>query len=599
MNPVIKISLAILFLFCVSARAAFAQGEQEVKPEIVFEDPAKEDVFIVKIKEAKDWKEAMAVCEDALRQCETYEDYEKLSQDVKKLIDRLKDYKYPDVLYYVYAKIRVEELSYLTKKNDIDSGRIYMSVNEKYHNDALACLDMASSETKSKDLDIDIYFLRLLIFKELFQPEKVDEVFNEMIERIAGYTEDKIKNIEKLNEISQKFSDKDLPDYAMKLKLVYASKVDLDSAKRITEDIKVSADKYFDEGRMKEALTTYDTYLKLAENYYDKDVITTRLMDIAEKYFNKARYKEAIQYYALYLFKYSDSHLADYCSYKLALSLYYDKDYANAAAKFEEFLNTYQNSIWFEKGFENLCRLYYENLSIQIAMMSLRKLVDSYPRRDTRDYAELLIGILYYNSTDYNKALGIFKKLQNDFPRSAYLYAASLLTQDINDIKKAHAPSYSFGSKDAYKVWEPYTPINADIDVGEGAQIIESKDAGGIGKIFVKTKSSSKVTFTINGLEDMDRFSEFWQDKEDQSRLPRKMRDQTEKDLLFFTWSNPDGGKFLDDKQTLTKAWKAPQEPGDYVMTIDIGDLALVRPPDSGSKKDLAKTITIHITVEK
>ncbi len=97
----------------------------------------------------------------------------------------------------------------------------------------------------------------------------------------------------------------------------------------------------------------------------------------------------------------------------------------------------------------------------------------------------------------------------------------------------------------------------------------------------------------------MDRFSEFSQDKEDESRLPKKIRDQTEKDLPFFTWSNPEGGKFLDDKQALTRAWKAPQEPGEYVMTINIGDLGLIRPPDSGSKKDPAKTITIHITVEK
>ena len=102
----------------------------------------------------------------------------------------------------------------------------------------------------------------------------------------------------------------------------------------------------------------------------------------------------------------------------------------------------------------------------------------------------------------------------------------------------------------------------------------------------------------MSNLEDVDRFNEYWQDKEDESRLPRKVRDETEKDLIFFTWSGTDSGKFLDDKQTLSRIWQAPQEPGDYVININAGDLALVRPPDTGSRKDTAKTLTIHVAVE-
>jgi len=550
------------------------------------------------IKSAKDWDGARAESEKAISACQSYEDYEKLASDIKKALLTQKEPKYSDVVYYMCAKNRVKELSYLTKKNDIDSGRIYMSVSEKYYNDALDCLDKASKSTKSKDLDINIYFLRFLISKEMFQADKVDVIFGEIINKITSYTPDVTKNISKLNEVSQLFSDEGLPDYAMKLKLLYAAKVDPASAKMIADDIKANADKYFDAGQAKEALATYDTYLKLAENYYDKDALATRIMDIAERYFNKGHYKEAVKYYSMYLFKYSDSKVADYCSYKLGMSLYYNKEYQKAIEKLEEFLNTYQNSVWFEKAFESLCRLYYENLDIDGAMAALQKITDKYPRRDSRDYAYLLIGILHYNKTEYDKSAEVLKKMQSDFPRSVYIYAAGQLIQDIDDIKKGAAPSYSFGSKDLYKVWEPYMPINCGISVSEGAETIEKKDAKP-GEIFIKAAPGAKVTFNMTGLEDLDRFNEYMQDKEDQSRLPRKIRDETEKDLVFFSWSGPEGGKFAEDKQTLSKVWQAPNEPGDYTMTINIGDLGLVRPPDTGTKKDPPKTLTVHISVEK
>lgn len=141
-------------------------------------------------------------------------------------------------------------------------------------------------------------------------------------------------------------------------------------------------------------------------------------------------------------------------------------------------------------------------------------------------------------------------------------------------------------------------PINCDISAQEGAETIENKDSKP-GEIFVKASPGAKVTFIMTGLGDMDRFNEYIQDKEDQSRLPRKIRDGTERDLVSFSWSGPEGGKFLDDKQALSRVWQAPNEPGDYTMTVNVGDLGLVRPLDVGSRKDTAKTLTIHISVEK
>lgn len=554
--------------------------------------------LIAKLRDAKDVEEVASGYENAIAKCATYEDYEKIADDLKKFSARQKDYQFSDYLNYACAKTRLEELSYLTKKNDIESGRIYMSVNEKYYNEALESLDKALAATKSNSLEADVYLLKFIIFKESFQPQKVDAVFNEMVNKIATYSDDSAKNLAKLNEMSKKFSDKGFADYAMKLKLLFASKVDPESAKKIAEDIKTDADAYFDKGDNKDAQSTYDIYLQLAETYYDKDTIASKVMDIAERYFNKGLYKDAIKYYSLFLFKFGASPTADYCSYKLALSYYNDRDYPKAVEKFGEFLKTYQNSVWFEKGFESLCRIYYETSVRENAIGNLQQLIDAYPRRDTGDYAYLLIGVLHYEKAEYDKALEVLKKIQSAYPRTAYLYTTDVLITDINDIKKGASPSFSFGSKDVYKIWAAYTPINADITVGEGGQAVENKEAKR-GEIFAKAKVGSKVTFTITGLEDMDRFNEFWQDKEDESRLPRQIRDETEKDLVFFTWSTPDSGKLLDDKQTLSRAWEAPKEPGEYAIAVNIGDLALVRPPDSGSRKDAAKALTIHVTVEK
>jgi len=589
------ILLAILLMVSFSAPSLFSQ-EEVVKEAAIKKVEAISPIEA--INAAPDWDSAMTESEKAIAACQSYDDYEKLASEIKKAELKQRESKYSDVLQYMAAKNRVKELSYLTKKNDIDSGRIYMSVSEKYYTDALACLDKAAESTKSMDLGLNINFLKFLIFKEMFQAEKSDAVLGEMVEKIASYTPDTPKNISKLNEVSGLFSAEGLGDYAMKLKLLYASKVDPDSAKIIADEIKADADKYFDTGRAKEALATYDTYLQLAENYYDKEACRPKIMEVAERYFNNGHYKEAVKYYSIYLSKYSDSSVADYASYRLGMSLYYNKEYQKAIEKLEEFLNTYQNSVWFDKAFENLCRLYYENLNTDGAIDALQKIADKYPRRDSRDYAYLLIAVLRYNNTDYDRSTQILKSIQSDFPRSVYIYAVGKLLQDIEEIKLGAAPSYSFGSKDLYKFWEPGMKIGCEISVGAGAETIENKDAKP-GEIFIKAAPGAKVTFNMTGLEDVDKFSEYMQDKEDESRLPRKIREETEKDLAFFSWSGPEGGKFIDDKQTLSRVWQAPDEPGNYTMTINIGDLGLVRPPDTGIKKDTAKILTVQISIEK
>jgi TolA-binding protein len=585
MKKLIILMLAALLL------PHYAIAEDAAKTQIPAGDP------FLKIKEAKNCPEAFKACQEAIAQCQNYDDYEKTASQLKDLAGRLKDYSCPSSLYYAIGKTRVEELTYLARTNDIESGRIYMSVNEKYFKEALENLDKAEELSKSKDMTLEIYLLKFMIFKELFQQDKVDAIFNEIVNKIASYTGDKTQNLAKLNEISKKLSDGGAADYAMRLKFVYASKVDPESSDMLAEDIKSSAEKYLEGGNIKEAMSTYDTYIQLADTCYDKDTVAAKIMDIAERLFEKKRYKDAAKYYTVYLSRYPASQASDYASYRLALSYYQDRDYANAISGFENFLKSYPNSVWCEKAFEQLCRIYYETADTDNAIKHLQKIIDDYPRRDTRDYACLLIAILYYSKPDYDKSLETLKKIQQDFPKSAYYSAVQSLIADINSIRKGEAPTYSFGSKEIYKVWEPYTSPAPSVDVS-GAQKVDNKDAKP-GETFVKAKPAASVKFTVIGFEDLDKFNEFQQDKEDQSRLPKEIRTGTEKDLVFLTWSAPDSGKFQDDKQSDSRSWQAPDAPGDYTITIDMGDVALVRPPDSGSRKDKVNPLTIHVAVEK
>ena len=110
-------------------------------------------------------------------------------------------------------------------------------------------------------------------------------------------------------------------------------------------------------------------------------------------------------------------------------------------------------------------------------------------------------------------------------------------------------------------------------------------------------KPGSKIKFALSTLVDEDHFAEYLQDKEDLSRLPKKVRDENEKDLIFLQWTS-EGGKFVDGRQTRDKLWQAPDGPGNYKVSISADDFGLVREPDKGVRKDPAKDLSLIINVK-
>ena len=544
--------------------------------------------------------------EGAVSKCKACEDFGKFASDAKKILEENPSFKYASALDYAIAKARIDELSCLVQKNDIESGRLYMSVNDSYRNEALDYLDKSLKNSKSKDLILDAYLLKFLATKEEFQPQAAEAFLDDMAAKIATYSNDSALNERQLARMAEELAGNGLENYALKLKIAYAKKVDSKSAEAVFEDIKKDGDKNFAQGNMKEASAIYDAYIAAGKTYFKNEVMGAKLMEVAEKYFGANRYREARKYYEIFAADYQESKVIDYCNYKITLCYYYEKNDAKAVASLENFLSAYQNSIWFDKAFETLCRLYFSNFPSDKAIMGLQKLTDNYYRKNIGDFAYILIALLHYTDKEYKKALDVLKKVDIN---SVYAYTADTIVADIKDIKKGSKPSYSFGSKDKYRMWEPGTitvemvPMAAgDANAwlkgsakGEDKRLEVTYTESGVPQINVAP--GAKIKFTLGTLSDEDKFAEYLQDKEDLSRLPKKTKEGKEKDLLSLQWTSG-GGKFIDERQSRDKAWQAPDQPGEYKIAVSIDDLGLVRIPDKGIRKDATKDITIVVNVK-
>lgn len=555
--------------------------------------PCKCNLIIQDISNTKDESALRRLIEDAFADSCVYENYDKFVADAK-IASEDPAFNNKDYLNYAMARARIDQLSALSKNNDIEAGRLYMSVNDKYFSEALEYLDKVSALTKSKSLAIDNNLLKFVVFKEKFQPEKSDAIFDAIASQIAGYSDDKNAKKEELERVFQQLKKLGMPKYAIKIKILYASKVDPESAKEVLEEIRLSADRYFAQNDMKEAANLYEQYMTSAPAYYNNEDMGAKIMEIGEKYFAAGKYKDAKKYYNLYLEKYPDLKPADYCSYKLALSCYYMKDNIRTITQLESFLEKYKNSAWFDKAFETLSRVYYENLPRDKAIESLQSLIDRYYRQDTGDYARVLTAMLYYLAKNYDTAEDHLKKIA---PTSSCHYTARMILDDIKDIKKnKSAPAFGTDATETYKVWDPYQGIDVKISPTSGGKPLEVT-TGDDGSMQVVVGKGQKVQFGLQGMVDEDKFNEYTVDKDDQSRLPKMIKEETEKDMLSLHWS-ADGGNFADDKETDTKEWQAPGEPGTYKLTVKVDDFGLVRVPNKGVRKDKTKDAVLNIVVK-
>lgn len=544
-----------------------------------------------------DSREAAAIVEDSIADCRIYDDYEKFVSEIKKL-SQDPAAKNMDVLCYAIAKARVKQLIFLSKSNDIQAGRLYMTMNDQYYNEALEYIERASPIASSQRLAIDISFLKFLIFKEKLQPQKADAALDEIASRMVLYSGSPKESSGELSRISDSLDEMDLADYALRLKLIYASKADSLTAREVMEGIRKGADESFARGDTKGANALYEQYIKQGHAYFDKESMAQKVMEIAEKYYSAAKYREARGYYEFYGEQFPDSNVKDYCDYQIVICFYQEKDVIKALAQAEHFLDVYRNSVWFDKAFDILCKLYYTTYPKDKAIGDLNKAIDKYYRKNTGDYARVLITMLYYGDKKYDKALEELKKIE---PDSVYSYSAEMITDDIGRIKKKRkTPAFGLHpSTDTYRIWEPnpgitltVVPFEAEPVKGKKLEYVYKDNA-----LYLIVNADAKIRFDIEALEDLDGFEEYLQDKEDMSRLPKKIKEETAKDILSIEWVS-DGGSFLDQKQSRSKVWQAPHEPGAYKVSVRIDDIGLVSSPDKGLRKDSARELTLVLDVK-
>ena len=725
-------------------------------------------------------------------QSQTYEDYEKRVEAIKIEINKNPNIENIDRLYYEIAEARLEELAILAKKDDIESVRLYIKLNSEYFDEAILYLDRAQKITTSKQTKLDIYLLKFLISRDRFQSETAGALLNEIAKDLTEFSKNPEETRDELNRLCKKLVQKNLPEYALRLKGAYASVASPRDAQKIAEDIKYQADLAFEKNNYKEADMLYKYYTDMAKKVYEGKEVARSIVGIADSYFKRKHFREALAYYEEYLDKYGDLEDVPYCTYQAGKCFYISKNFPHAVSQFKKILDEYSESIWFDKAFMALAGIYYETPKKERAIANLEMLIEEYPKRDICDYAELLIIVLHYSEKDYDTALKRCENLNKNYPKSKFSYAVNKLVEDMHNIKKnKDAPAYKFDSEDTYKRWSPYTPINAkiipkiadnqstaskakktisnfvdfetkafaegpetdalikvlasfgqvtvlpkgsktswtnvsvgmllkkgdtiktgprascDIAFDEDAKnvvgILENSDvvivldeqeklstveahiyarlsaiprgssfeiktpqavcgARGTGlgikssdkntealafednisvrntygneenveqgflrniddggnisealevsprdtaefqawPIYITVKPGTMISFTLDKIEDIDKFGEYLYDKEDESRLPKKIGDETTKDLLSVSWESTDGGEFTNEKQTSDKSWRAPKKPGVYKVAAQINDLGLTRPPDEGIRKDTnsAKTIVFVIVKE-
>ncbi|MBN2453134.1 MAG: tetratricopeptide repeat protein [Candidatus Omnitrophica bacterium] len=585
----------LVCIFLAYSAAAFTQAEEAsvTGAEKRVSPPAKFNSIISQIDGLREDAALRKLIADSFSDCCAFENYDKFVAEGNAALQK-PEFNNKDYLNYAIAKARLDQLSCLSKSNEIEAGRLYMSVNDKYFAEAIEHLDKVPAMTQSKSLVIDNNVLKFIVFREKLQPQKADAMLDAVALQISKYNDDRKICREELARVSEDLNDMGLDKQAIKIRLLYASKVDPKEAQEVVDEIMKSADHHFLQNSMKEASALYEQYIAAAPAYYNKEEMAAKVMEIGEKYYDAGKFKDARKYYESYIEKYGDLPPSDYGSYKLAMTYYNMKDHVRSISQLEGFLEKYKNSVWFDKAFEMLAKVYYENLPRDKAIENLRGLMSKYYRQGAGDYVRVLIAMLYYTAKNYETAEDELKKIE---PNSMYAHTSKMIRDDIKNIKDNDAaPTFGSDSTETYKVWDVYQPTDVKVTVTIGSELAPMTTADD-GTITIEAPKGAKLQMALQGIVDEDRFNEYQLDKEDPSRLPKMLREETEKDLLFLHWASEDG-KFTDDNESETKTWQAPNEPGVYKMSVKVDDFGLVRVPNKGVRKDIQKDVNITIIVK-
>lgn len=355
-----------------------------------------------------------------LSQFKTQEAFNDEIEKIKKEIQSGRPSNNKAYLFYYLAVIRVTQTRQIKQKGDIESFRQYLKLNDKYYEEALNYLNKALKLSPPKEIEIESYLLKLIIYKEQFDSDGVEVTLKELAQKLNEYSEKPEEKMNKINQIAKELRKAGLDEYALKLHAKFISIMNQEERESFLNNLKVEAKTELTKGNIAEAMLLYEQYLDLAKKYLPKEKLPEIYKEIADDYFNAGQYAPASKYYALIIKDYPKFSKIEDCQFNLAQSYSQLKKPDEAIEAYQKFLENFPHSKKKNRVIENLAKLYYiySFRNPYFAIDNIKNLIEKYPEFDKIDVLQRYIADIYFNTGDYELAIGKYKNFLETYKDS-------------------------------------------------------------------------------------------------------------------------------------------------------------------------------------
>lgn len=392
MKRIIKINIALVFVFMICTQAIFAQENLD------------------KINSLKDKIKASSTMLEAEPLLSELSDLSAQENKFNELYSFLVSLESNDVfnkdayLYYYEALARFKQMEYLQEN------KIWQELFDN-KNTYISIFNSALEKAEELNAGANSLALKLKFIKAQFNKEDENLSINtlEDLYNLAKQYAEVNNDVNVVREIADELLKDKQTTYARKLYNVYVNKLSESDISK--EDLVKIADEFLKENNIDLAVSLYDAYLdKLANSSDDKDAVMKRMFEIADK-FRHIGWQDA-----------QDPFFAE---------------------KIYDRINTLYNIQAFDeisqyKRAYNLERIKEFDLCLQEYL----KLTDSFPQYKDKDRIYFRIGVINaYIFGRIDEARKYFQKIKDEFPQSQdyfnSLYHLGLLDHWQNNLEKA------------------------------------------------------------------------------------------------------------------------------------------------------------------
>ena len=364
---------------------------------------------------------------------EPQKDYPGLIESLKEQVKSIKDKNQKALLHYMIADSYIKYLETL-RQNDLDKFRLYIKVNDIFHEDALKHLDRALQLTSDEGLIIDSLLDKLIIYHLEFKNNQEEKAFTELKQSIDTYLMGEVDHSFKLNRIISNLHQFGLEEYALKLQMDNIRQLPPHQAKEALDKMKKKANIFLSKEGISQAEAIYKQYLTLSKEYYPEEKIPLFYQDIADEYYKVERYQTALKYYDYIIDNFSDCKELDKTQLKIALCYKENRNYKNAIRVYKKFIQIYPDSPDINQAYLDLSEVYYIKYNSQEAITHLEKLLSSASQK-VKPEIHIFIAMTYYKMENYDKAREKFEEIIKLYPDNSLSFVAQDYIKKINAAK--------------------------------------------------------------------------------------------------------------------------------------------------------------------